>query len=782
MNLPRLLLRLALGRRLPVANGDLRLTGIAAPITIRRNKWGIPAIEAESDADAAFGLGFCHGQDRAAQIEVLLRVGRGRLAEWVGTGGLPADRMSRRLGFRRSAELQLPLLSAELREMTGAYASGIDAGRTDGLTANPHEHAILGGEMLCFDAADVLAVLKLQSFSLASNWDVELARLRLLRSDGPDAVRSLDPAGPIEVPQGKGDASAIERLAQDLALLQEYVPMGGGSNNWVLSGSRTASGKPILANDPHLAPSVPPPWYVAHIRTPRTVAAGAGMPGTPGIAIGHNGFAAWGVTAGLTDNSDLFIETLGTDGSSVKESDGRFTPCEVLKETIQVKGAADVVEDVLITPRGPIVTPIVPGVSEALSFRAVWLDARPVDGLLSAMEADSFESFRRPFATWPVLPLSIVYADTSGVTGWLLTGEVPDRSRGAGFLPTPATAPGAGWAKENVPFERMPFVKDPAGGFFATANNPPEQSMGSNEDFAFLGRDYIDDYRYRAIADEIGRVNAWNVVMNLKLQTNVRSIPWEELRPILLSLESDDSNARDALGLLREWNGMVEINSAGATVFELFVAEMCVRVAKSKAPNGWRVALGESEFGSLKHNLFTDRRMAHLVKLLRAQPPGWFETPWSEVMLDALGKVIGHLRREVGPGPKFWGWGHLRKLRLNHALFRKSRWLGPAFNLGPVPCAGDPNTINQAGARPTEPTALTHNMANLRMVIDLGDLARSQFVLCGGQSGNPCSPNYDDQFPLWQAGEAIQLPWDRDTIIREAVATVRLMPEASGRG
>ncbi len=193
MNLPRLLLRLALGRRLPQTSGDLRVPGPSAPLTIRRDKWGVPHIDAATDIDAWFGLGFVHGQDRAGHLELLWRVVRGRLAEWVGPDGLPVDRFSRRVGFRRAAERQVTVLSPAARETFDAYARGVTAGATLGLPKKPHEFAVLGGTPSAWEPADVLAVLKLQSFLLPSNWDVELARLRLLRSDGAAAVEALDP-------------------------------------------------------------------------------------------------------------------------------------------------------------------------------------------------------------------------------------------------------------------------------------------------------------------------------------------------------------------------------------------------------------------------------------------------------------------------------------------------------------------------------------------------------------------------------------------------------------
>jgi penicillin G amidase len=259
------------------------------------------------------------------------------------------------------------------------------------------------------------------------------------------------------------------------------------------------------------------------------------------------------------------------------------------------------------------------------------------------------------------------------------------------------------------------------------------------------------------------------------VQLDVQSIPWREIRDTVLSLAPSDRDAQQALALLREWDGRVDSESPAAAVFELFVAEMCVRVARAKAPKAWAVALGEGALGILGHSLFTDRRVSHLSRLLREQPAGWFAS-WIAEMEVALAQAVRTLRRVAGPGPGFWAWGHLRPLRLEHQLFGKHRWLASAFNLGPVPCGGDPNTVSQAAVRPAEPTAAPHNMANMRAVFDLADLPRSTFVLCGGQSGNPLSPHHADQLPLWQRGESITIPWDQADVIRAATETLRLLP------
>ena len=840
MSFSRLLLRLTLGRRLPITTGELRVPGISAPITIRRDRWGVPHIEAANEVDATFAIGFCQGQDRAGQLEILRRVSCGRIAEWVGMEGLPVDRMSRRIGFRRAAERQVPVLSVEALALIDAFARGVTSGNSTGLTQKPHEFAILGGEPAPWEAADVLAILKLQSFLLPSNWDVELARLRVLRGDGPSAFLAVDPIGTDketwrERDRNEGETGrqgdketerigsvspspplSLSALAADLALLQQYVPRGGGSNNWVIGGGRTTTGKPLVASDPHLGPTAPAPWYLVHITTPEFSAAGAGMPGTPGIPIGHNGFAAWGVTAGLTDNSDLFLETLGPDGASVREPDGSFSPCQHVREVIKVKGKPDVIEDVLITPRGPVVTPlfidlpppphrgpltvhpeIVDGPvempeatgpsppaaapTEAISLKAVWLEALPIWGFLGTMRARSFDEFRGCFGDWPLLPLNIVYGDADGTIGYQLIGRIPKRRLGHGLIPLPADLPNAGWEPELVPFETMPTLVNPEEGFIATANGVPPGNRGReagdrDQGKVFLGLDFIDEYRGETIRDEIRKREGWDAAACGELQMSTRSMPWEQMRPIVLSLAPDDPEAREALALLRDWDGRIEAESPAAAVFELFVAEMCVRAVRARAPNGWKAALGDAGLGATGHNLFADRRFAHLVRLLREQPEGWFSHGWPAEMADVLGGIVRRLRREVGPAPTYWAWGHLRRMRLEHHLFGKHRLLGPAFNIGPVPCGGDQNTISQAAARPLHPTDFTHNLANLRCVFDLANLAASRFVLAGGQSGNPCSPHFEDQFPLWQSGEAIAIPFEQAQVIREAKETLRLQP------
>jgi penicillin amidase len=779
LSLARFIFRLLLGRRLPVTRGTLTVPGPRGPIRIHRDRWGIPCIEADSDLDAHFAIGFCHGQDRAFQLEVLLRLCRGTLAELVGPPAVPVDRLSRRIGFHHSAAQHWPALDPTIRADLECYARGVQAGTTAGCPRLPHEFALLGSKPTPWTALDTLAFTKVVSFTLCANWDSELARFKILSADGPEALAALDSAypewHPVTDPPGQPAGRAADSLSADVAEFLAVARPAAGSNNWAVAPSRTATGRPLLANDPHLDASLPAHWYLAQTRTPQGAVAGATFLGGPTFFVAHNGTAAWGVTAGLIDNTDLFLEEIGPDGASVRQGDG-FVPCPVREEVIGVKGGAPVRERVLLTPRGPIISPALPDTPEALSLRTTWLDPRPIGGLLRVHHVRNFEQFRRVMADWPAASQNVLYADTSGTIGWQLIGEAPRRRKGHGTIPLPGWDAQAGWEDEPVPFEDNPHSKDPECGFIATANNRPRPEGEG----PFLGVDYVDGYRITAIQRALGAHRNWDVASTMQLQMSQQAVAWEELRPFVLSLPQQRSEVRQALELLRNWDGRVAADSPAATVYELFLVEMARRVALAKAPKSHAWALGASLSPITPYNFLCFRRTAHLVRLLRQQEPGWFERPWVDEAADALAAVVRFLSTRRGPGPARWAWGSLRTLVLHHPLARgaglRASALGKVFSLGPVPCGGDADSINQAAVLPLDPLAPTDNIASLRAVFDVGAWRNSRFVLPGGQSGNPLSPHYGDLFPLWQRGEGVPIAFTPEEVRQAAVETLELRP------
>ncbi|CAN5881134.1 hypothetical protein BH23ACT12_BH23ACT12_19550 [soil metagenome] len=468
-----------LGRRLPRSEGQLDVSGINEPVTIRRDRWGIPHIDAATETDAWYGLGFCHGQDRAFQLETLLRVIRGTLSALIGKDGIGIDRMSRRIGFSRYNERQLAGFDADIQSNISAYVAGVNAGNTIGLPKKAHEFVLLTSKPTAWTPADVCGIIRLQSFLFATNADAELARLKILLADGPEALAAVDPS-PNESWQGvlrpDAVAPAVDRLAEDLSAFGNFVGSGGASNSWSTAGTRTATGRPLLGNDPHLPALLPSVWYLAHLTTPSWAVAGATLVGGPAVEVGHNGFAAWGITAALFDNTDLFQEELGSDGASVR-SGNDFVPCEVLNEQIKVRYKRSLTENVVVTPRGPVVSPAFDEGVGALSIKAFWLSDMPVQGFLRVHRTTGFEEFRHWFAHWPAPDLNISYADVDGTIGWQLVGAVPVRKRGWGTVPMPGWDQSAGWEEEPVPFDQMPYSVNPERGFLATANTRPHPGI-----------------------------------------------------------------------------------------------------------------------------------------------------------------------------------------------------------------------------------------------------------------------------------------------------------------
>jgi penicillin amidase len=764
----RSLLR-GLGRREPRTRGILRVRGPGAQITIARDRWGIPHVEAAGDADAWFALGFCHAQDRGFQLEILARAGRGTLAEMLGRPALPIDRLSRTLGFRRLAARQLGVLDPDVRAMLEAYVAGVNAAAT--VTPRPHELVLLRTPRSPWVVTDTLAFLGLQSLALASNWDTELARLRILLADGPEALRAATTPGyapwlPVTSPVGAAAGPQLDRLGVDLAALRDLVGGSGASNALAVAGSRTASGSPILANDPHLAPSVPAPWYLAHLRTPDWEVAGSSFVGGPAFPTGHNGHAAWGITAGCTDSADLFWEELDLRAGTCRGPNGP-EPIQRLSEPIAVRGEPPHVEEILLTPRGPVVTPILDDVPIALSLRATWLEPVPVRGLIDVQRARDWEEFRHRFRAWPGPSLNVVYADAGGHIGWQLVGTLPRRRGSNGLLPQPAWDPDAGWDERHLPFDAMPCEHDPDAGFVVTANHAPRADAA---DHPFLGTDWLDGYRAARLIEAIGEDDSWTVEATAALQADVAAVPWAEIRSLVLGLPAVVPDAQLALDLLRDWDGSVSVDSSAASVYEALMGELAAAFARAVAPTAWPWVIGAGVGEVVPRTLFGATTVSRVVGWLRAHPDP------APVLEMSLAAAVSRLRERAGSDPSAWSWGTLRPLRLLHVLGVR-RPLDRMLNVGPVPLGGDTNTVAQAGVRPLDPFDNPAAIPNHRTVIDLGDPERSRYVLAGGQSGNPLSRHYADLFERWQRGEGVPIAWSHDAVVAATVDRLLLRPQ-----
>ncbi len=786
MRLARTAFRAVMRARPPVVDGHLQLRGLDGPLTVARDRWHVPHIEATTTHDAWWGLGFVQGQDRAFQITSYAHVAAGRLAELVGPDGLPADRLMRRLGLTDASRASIAGLSDEVGVALDAFARGVTAGMTAGSTRPAVEFTLLRARPRPISAVDVASIVRLFAFLLAANWQDELARLAVLDADGPEALRALDDRASHDLPTTVGmpeGRHAARALAGDLDALARWVPLGGASNNWAITGDRTRSGSPIVANDPHLPASLPAYWYLAHVRCPEWTVAGAALPGTPAIAAGHNGFGAWGTTAGHCDETDLFLEQLrrDDDGAWAVLDGDTFVPAEVRHETIAVKGAGSHVEEVVVTPRGPVVGPALGGAPQGLSLAATWLDPDPIEGFLALPAARSVDEFREGFRRWPGMSLNVVWGDADGHIAWQLAGALPVRRTGHGTLPLPGWATDVGW-DGRVPFDRMPHAVDPPTGRVATANNVPvPHGAGQDHDWPFLGVDHLEGYRVAAIAEVLDERDDWTVAATLAAQRDTRSIPWRRARPLLVDRPRPaDRDAAVAWSLLASWDGDVAAHSAGAAVYELVMAALRRAVMEALAPNAAATLLAQAPVpGLLDAAIGGLRGTAHTLAALEA-PQGLTDAQGRvfdpDAAIDAaLAHAVRTLRR-FGDHVDDWAWGSVRPLRLRHAVSGGAPALAPVFDRGPFPLAGDGHTIPQASPVPADPLGDPLGVVSLRMAVDLGDLEASRWVLPGGQSGDPGSPHYDDQLAVFLSGGAIPIPWSRAAVAHATVHTLTVTP------
>jgi len=774
--------QLLLGQRLPHTDGELRVEA-RAPLTLRRDAHGVAYVDALNESDAWFGLGFCHGQDRAGQLELAGRAARGTLSEVIGPETLGVDRAVRLIGIPRAARAQLECFDSELQAQLAAYVAGINAAFSQG--PRSHEHTLLRIQPTPWQPADVIAFGLLTCCLLPSNWDVELARLQLLERDGEAAVRDLDPAYPPELPLTSPPGSAAgprpDYVTRDLDALRALLGRSGGSNAWALAARKTATGRPLLANDPHLPASLPNLGYLARVKCPSFAVAGISLVGVPAFLSGHNGHAAWGSTAASVDNVDLFLEELSSSGEQAREGE-QFVPCTAHTELIPVRGRPPEVLRVRSTARGPIVAraaepehglfqplPLL-GRANAISFAATWLSARPTRALLGFHRLRSFADFRDCCAESAGCAYSLVYADADSI-GVVLATEVPQRKAGNGSLPLPGWAPEVGWQEEPIGSRDLPWLENPSAGFVCCANNQPVADAGQAP---FLGHDFLDGYRQARISERLQAEGNWSIESSSRLQTDVLSLAFRQIEPSLRAVPALDAESARALELLGSWDGQVSGDSVAASVYELFLGELCQRACRAKAPNSWSIAAGAGVTQLIAGTCWNARRASFVARLIVEQPPGYFGS-WPGEIAAVLSHVISELRRTRGRDEQAWAWGELRPLPLEHPL-GKHRLLAPLYNRGPLLGYGDSTTVNQAGFEFWQPLRHSTVTAHVRSLIDVGNWSASRFVLLGGQSGNPLSPHYDDLVSSWQQGQGVAIHWEDAAVAEHAVHSLRLVP------
>lgn len=777
-----------LRRSLPQTGGELRVTGLSAPVQIVRDRDGVPHIRAESEGDALFALGYVHAQERLWQMEFQRRIGQARLSELFGPATIETDTFLRTLGVYRAAESAYANLGPEPRALLEAYAAGVNAFLDANRGRLPVEFSILGVEPEPWQPADSLAWSKMMAWDLGGNWSEELLRVGLTEQVGAEAAAQLMPAAgaddPLILPDWSGAArteagpaattaaldqvAAAELLARGREL--EALGFGGdhvGSNNWVIAGSRTASGKPLLANDPHLGSRIPSIWYLAHITGGAIDAVGATLPGIPGIVIGHNGRIAWGVTNTGPDVQDLFVEQVNARNEVLYQ--GSWEPLTIVEEVIRVKGEDDVPLFVRVSRHGPLISDVTTGTGQPLAFRWTALDPedRTLEAFLGINRAQSWEEFTAALQLYHGPMQNFVYADVDGNIGYVAPGALPIRGRGDG------TRPAEGWSglddwQGYVPFAELPQSFNPERGYIVSANNQVAPASYPH----LISSSWAAPYRARRIVELVEARADHTVATMGAAQADVVSLQARALLPYLTAIEPADAQGRAALELLRGWDGTMAGDSAAAAVYQAYYNALAEAVFADEL----RDRFAEDYAGK------TDFHAILLPEVLGGSASLWcndVNTPGqegcAEILEGALAAGLATMGEAQGTADLgAWRWDRVHHARFPHDPFDEVGPLRPVFSRS-VPNGGDDFTVNVAPPDRDELYTQYH-LPSYRQIVDLGDLDGSRFMHTTGQSGHVLSPNYANLIEPWQRVEYLPMRFGEAAVEAGAATSLTLRP------
>lgn len=758
---------------LPQLDGELWVDGLTEPVIVERDRFGVPHIKATSVTDAVFANGFVHAQDRLWQMELNRRLGAGRLSELLGEEALAADQFIRRLGLRRAAQSDLEALTEKERAFIGAYCAGVNAGVASLGRRLPLEFRLLRVKPQAWTPLDSLSWVQVMSMDLCANWEQELIRGKILDklgAQGASLLHLLTDEAALTLPPGTRAGPVLESLSSLYEKARGYMPNGGfpgASNGWVVGGQRSASGQPLLANDPHLVGRAPAVWYELRVEAPGLDVQGAGFPGLPLVVVGHNKDLAWGITNSFADTQDLFFERFDPERPDFYETEDGWEQAQVLEESIRVKGGETVVERITVTRHGPVLTR-----EGDMGLALGWVNfepSNPFQTILAMNSAQSAEQFREALRTWQAPSSNFVFADTQGNIGYLMAGDIPIRRNGSGLVPVP------GWSGEyewegRIPFEELPQIMNPESGFVVTANNPVV-----GHDFKHhITWDWMGPWRAQRIEDLILAEEHHTADSFLKIQLDMHSHMGPRFARTCERLEPVTAIQTRALELLLEWDGEGGSESQAMCLYQvMMLSSMRLILEPLLGETLCAEFLGESQNPVAVMAGHTGRYTTWLIQLLE-QPERFkaLEHPQGldVILAQALEQSVAFLEQRLGSHPDAWRWGKLHRLQFKHPM-GINRILGSLFNGPLVGVGGDTDTVFQTAVVPHEPYGAEAWCPSFRQVVDLADPNGARSILPTGQSGHPMSPNYMDQFSMWLTGES-------RSHRERAVTTLALTPTA----
>ena len=749
---------------IPRVSGRVELSGLEARVEVVRDRFGVPHVYADHLPDLARAVGYVQAQDRLFQMELLRRFAYGRLAELAGPRALEIDRFVRRLRLGWAARRDAKAADGAAAEWASAYAEGVNAFLAAGPL--PLELRLARARPEPWSAVDVFAPGQALALGLSVNWEAELARMRVAARVGRERAAQLEPELAHDVPV------IVPPELAERASRPAGAPALGASNSWAVAASRSATGAPLLANDPHLELTVPGIWYAQHLELAGASVAGFSVPGTGVVVLGRTRTVAWGFTAANVDTQDLYVERFDRERRRYL-ADGEWLEPEIVREEIRVRGRRrPAIEAVLVTRHGPLVAGPDGATGEALALRwSAHEPGRALGAFLDLMDARTVEDADRAFDRFTGPPQNVVLADADGTIAYRLAGgPIPARRRGEGLVPA------VGWTSDHewrgwVAQADLPRFRNPERGSIVTANN---RIVGDDYPH-FLGWEHLNGYRARRIEELLDELEAVTVEDCRRIQLDQRSLPGLELAAIARTFEADTPAERRALDLLRAWDGELGADSVAGAVYSVLMRQLELEAYAELGSERERfLGAGETE-ATVSLALF-ERTRPVILRSLAERDDSFFADgrTWDDVFRAALAATV----RELGPGLGRRPWGELHRVGFRHP-FGEVPLLGRVFNRGPYPAGGDADTVWQMAWRVEEPYGPRLSGPSMRAVYDLGDPNGTSYVLAAGQSAHVASPHFDDFVERWRAGELVELPMTRGRVDALAASRLALVPAGS---
>ena len=807
----------------PQVDGEIQLEGLDGRVDIYRDNMGIPNIYATTQHDLFFAQGYVHAQDRFWQMDTWRHIGSGTLSEMFGKGQVETDTFLRTLGWRVTAEQEYALLDAESRSLIDSYTQGVNAYIQDQeANALSLEYAVLGllspdYEIEPWTPVNSLTWGKAMAWDLRGNLGEEIDRAVLLKTLSPEQLAGLYPGYPEDHPtivndigenalKAPGQSSKVDDdfqlatfdfkpLADRIAFLDQTLGPAGdgiGSNSWAISGSRTATGMPLLANDPHLGIQMPSIWYQiglhcmpVNVRCPYSVS-GFSFAGVPGVIIGHNDRVAWGFTNVGPDVMDLYIERVNPENPNQYEVNGQWVDFETRTETIQVVGGVPVEVTVLSTRHGPVISEVYGPLKnentendpEFIPFKErtglqlpqqyvialKWTALEPSTPFRSIWgfnRAQNWDDFRRAARNFHVPSQNLLYADVDGNIAYQMPGDIPIRANGDGSMPVP------GWTDEYewtgfIPFEELPYTLNPEDGYIVTANNQVPPSGYSH----WITRDWDYGFRAQRIVDMIENASG---PIDVPYIQQMQGDSFDTNGPIFVPLltgmgyEAETPNEAVAMDLLARWDYQDRADSAGAAVFNAFWRHFLQNTFNDEMPEERYYPDGGSRWNEMMRHM--DETSVWWDDISTADV---LETR-DDIMKKSFEAGIDELERIFGNDPSKWNWGEMHASTFRNGTLGESGvgLIEGLFNRGPFPTGGGESIVNATGWSVRDGYE-TNWLPSMRMIVDLGDLNNSLTVHTTGQSGHAYHPHYDDMAEMWTNIEYYAMLWDEQSVTQNS--------------